>query len=426
MHGTANRTGLTRRGFLGGSTALCGLSCIGGATSPDARVWRPGELKLHFIHTGAAESTFMVFPDGTSALLDCGGYPAINRGRLAVPVLPDGSRHSGEWIARYVLKANPKGPDVDYMLVSHFHADHAGMPGWCRGHAPAAAGSYALSGFAEAAQWLHFKVAIDRGWPDYRDPMPSIANPDVLGLMKSLYAHLKRRDGLTVEKIRLGDYAQIVPRHGGCEGFSVRTICANGRIATKDGSIRDVFGPHAGRCTTPPENAMSIGHVLKYGGFTFFTAGDFCDVFREKGRYVCFDDDLADAVGHADVAKVNHHGCDSMSRKLVAALSPRVWTAGVWDQLHMSPTTMGLLSDRAIYPGDRMIAPGVFTADRRLSDAGRPWMGDIAEETFGGAHVVVSVPPGGREYTVAFLDAGDEAAIVKGEYRFRSGTGERI
>ena len=423
---------MNRRRFIGGIAAL-GCRCAMGVPSADlascgAAKWRTGEFKIHFIHTGAAESIFMVFPDGTSALLDCGGFPAINRGRLAVPVLPGGDRHSGEWIARYVLRANPNGPDVDYMIVSHFHADHAGTPGWCRGHASAKDGGYALSGFAEAAQWLRFKVAIDRGWPDYRDPMPEISCPEVLELMKSLYANLARRDGLRVEKARLGAADQIVPlrRPAECRDFSVRTICANGKIAMKDGTIRDVFGPHAHRCRTVPENAMSIGHVITYGDFTFFTAGDFCDVFREKNYYVRFDDDLAEAVGHADVAKVNHHGCDSMSARLVAALSPRVWTACVWDQLHMSRSTMALLADRSLYPGKRLIAPGVFTAERRLKDAREAWMADVATETFGGAHVVVTVPPGGREYSVAFLDAGDERSTLLGERRFKSRTGEEI
>ena len=128
---------MNRRRFIGGIAAL-GCGCAMGVPSADlascgAAKWRTGEFKIHFIHTGAAESIFMVFPDGTSALLDCGGFPAINRGRLAVPVLPGGDRHSGEWIARYVLRANPNGPAVDYMIVSHFHADHAGTPGWCRG-----------------------------------------------------------------------------------------------------------------------------------------------------------------------------------------------------------------------------------------------------------------------------------------------------
>ena len=55
--------------------------------------WKKGHFQVHFIYTGVAESMFMIFPDGTSMLLDCGDHNAIGRGKLAVPVLPDGSRH---------------------------------------------------------------------------------------------------------------------------------------------------------------------------------------------------------------------------------------------------------------------------------------------------------------------------------------------
>ena len=399
---------------------LAGLAAAG--TLPLTAAPSAGNLVIHFIHTGAGESVFFVFPDGTSLLLDCGGDAAINRGKYAVPVLPDGTRHNGEWIARYVRRANPRGADVDYLCLSHFHSDHAGTPKWCAGRASAADGGYALSGFAQAAQQLRFKTAIDRGWPDYREPALPFGQPEVLENMKRLYAHLARRDGLTVEKIRLGASDQIVPRQGPatCPDFSVRTVCANGKIALPDGTVRDVFGPHCRRCDVAPENAMSIGFIVTYGAFRLFTGGDFCDIFREKGAYVCFDDDLADAVCRVDVAKVNHHGCDSMSRKLVAALAPRVWTAGVWDQYHMSDSTMALLSDRTIYPGTRLIAPGVYTAEHRLAAAGKPWLADLAPETFGGAHVVITVPPGGKTYTVEFFDAACEEPRKLGERRFDS------
>ena len=35
-----------------------------------------------------------------------------------------------------------------------------------------------------------------------------------------------------------------------------------------------------------------------------------------------------------------------------------------------------------------------------------PFLADVAPESFGGAHVVVTVPPGGHDYTVRFEDAG--------------------
>ena len=102
--------------------------------------------------------------------------------------------------------------------------------------------------------------------------------------------------------------------------------------------------------------AFLAGASATVAGCVLPSAGDVCDIFREKGKYVCYDDMLAEEVGPVDVAKVNHHGCDSLSRKLVAALRPKLWTACTWEPHHMSPPTMALLTDRTIYPGPCTIA----------------------------------------------------------------------
>ena len=98
--------------------------------------WKTGEFQIHFIYTGVAESQFWIMPDGTTMLLDCGDHPAYTRGKKALWLLPNGTRHAGEWIARYVARVNPAKTDVDYMMISHHHADHqgrakeAGMKRW--------------------------------------------------------------------------------------------------------------------------------------------------------------------------------------------------------------------------------------------------------------------------------------------------------
>ena len=92
------------------------------------RGWKPGEFQAHFIHTGVAESVFFVFPDSTTMLLDCGDQASITRGKFAVPALPGPERLAGEWVARYVRRANPNGAEVDWAVVSHFNSDHVGTP----------------------------------------------------------------------------------------------------------------------------------------------------------------------------------------------------------------------------------------------------------------------------------------------------------
>jgi hypothetical protein len=62
----------------------------------------------------------------------------------------------------------------------------------------------------------------------------------------------------------------------------------------------------------------------------------------------------------------------------------------------------------------------VFPAERRREDAGKPWLSDVAQEVFEGAHVVVDVPPGGETYSLTFLSAADESMAVRGRMEFKS------
>ena len=85
-----------RRTFVG-AAAMAAAGCVVGGGRTDAQFggWKRGHFQIHFIYTGASESMFLIFPDGTTMLLDCGDFDAASRGDLALPLLPDGSRHAG-------------------------------------------------------------------------------------------------------------------------------------------------------------------------------------------------------------------------------------------------------------------------------------------------------------------------------------------
>lgn len=422
----------TRRGFIGNTFAAGLVSAASGAVAniqPAAKDvwggWKPGEFQVHFIYTGVAESMFMIFPDATTLLLDCGDHAAVTRLELAVPVLPNPGRLAGDWIARYVTRVNPNGTNVDYMMSSHWHSDHVGTPQWQsrrvlkRGERPT---GLARSGFGLAAETLHFKKAIDRGWPDYDDPVPTNQLP--LDHMKQVYAFLAKRDGLTVEKFRLGATDQIVPLRApaSVEGFSVRNIAANGRLAFPDGTIKNVM-KHADGSPIKlyNENLLSLGAVFSYGKFRFLTAGDFSgpgDLASPDRFYP--ERELGKASGKVDVAKINHHGHHSMPPELVRDLQARVYTACVWDQLHVTDDTMTHLSDTTLYPGERTIFPGVMTAERRAAEGDRPWMRNVPEAVYDGAHIVLSVPPGGETYRITCLTAADESMRIKATFDYQS------
>ena len=78
---------ISRRNFVGGALgfAVAGGSQLVAIENSDAQErvppWKKGEFQIHFIHTGVGESQFLIFPDGTTMLLDCPGNPAVYLGR---------------------------------------------------------------------------------------------------------------------------------------------------------------------------------------------------------------------------------------------------------------------------------------------------------------------------------------------------------
>ena len=385
--------------------------------------WKPGEFQVHFMYTGVAESLFWIMPDGTTMLLDCGDHPAINRGKKAVWVLPNGNRHAGEWIARYVTRVNPGKTAVDYLMISHHHADHAGREEWGAGTRRWKDQTLSVSGFLQAADALKFRTGFDRGWPDFNDPIPDERCDQVsYRHIRKLIAYLAERDGLKMEKFTVGAVNQVALCNKAADypGFTVTNITGNGKILCRDGSVRDLYAEfHDAKRLN--ENGMSLGLLVQYGPFRFYTAGDFSDRIRLPDRSVrSIEKELARELDPVDVAKVNHHGHHSMPKALVAALQARVWMACMWDQLHVTADTLTNLSDRTAYPGERLIAPAVFSPLRRFEDAGRPFLADIAPEAFGAGHMVLTVAPGGATYTVAYVTADDESMTVTGAYDFAS------
>ena len=409
-----------RRTFIGGAmaSALAGCDWSRAFRSPAVggrwAGWRPGEYQVHFIYTGRSESSFHIFPDGTSMLLDC-GTANRKRNEYTLPSAPDATREPGEQVARYVHKVNPNGDRVDYMMSSHWHVDHVGAdaPDYVApGVSPIGCGR---SGFGQAAEFLHFGKAIDRSWPDFDDPVP-IATRETAHIRK-VYEALRRRDGLAVEKFRLGATDQIVPLHGSAPGFACRNVCANGRIALPDGTARDVLKEHiaernaVGKKTRIDENTLSLGMIVSYGCFRFFTAGD------ALGRF--FEEALADAVEHCHVSKTNHHTHVSMPPRLVQKLASRYWITLVWDSRQSMPSVMRTLADKTLYPGDRTIIPCFMPPDRRSADAGEAWLKDVPAAVFEPCHVVLSVAEGGESYTVSCLGALEDNFIVRAQFAER-------
>ena len=93
-----------RVGFLGIAFLVSALSPLGAQEAREYVIgqpltpWSEGVLDIHHISTGKGNATFVIFPDGTTLLVDAG---AATTPIPYATAKPNDSRRPGEWVARY-------------------------------------------------------------------------------------------------------------------------------------------------------------------------------------------------------------------------------------------------------------------------------------------------------------------------------------
>ncbi len=372
--------------------------------------WTPGTLDIHRISTGRGNAALLVFPDGTSMLVDAGdGNPEPPAG--ATP-MPDATRTPGEWIARYARRmlAHDPDPAIDYGFITHFHGDHMGR---LTPDSPThASGRYKLTGFTDVARWIPIRTMLDRGWPDYAYPRP-LDDP----MMDNYRAFLEARrsqPGLTVERFQPGLNDQIVLRHTPerYPTFEVRNVAANGEVWTGAAAMTRHQVPPLS--VTPPddwptENQCSMAVRVSYGPFDFYTGGDMPG--QPAPGYPDWHDvetPVAKAVGPVDVAVANHHGIgDGTTEFFVRTLRPRIWVVPSRAAGHPDRFVFGRMISTRLYPGPR----DVFSVTTQ--EATRQVVVALTQLASDQGHIVIRVGDGGSRYRVIILDDSDETNMVK-------------
>jgi beta-lactamase superfamily II metal-dependent hydrolase len=352
--------------------------------------WTPGTLDIHQINTGRGNAALLVLPDGTALLLDAGdGGNPPPRG---TPPRPDGSRPTGEWIARYVQAMGLSA--IDYGYLTHFHDDH-------------------MNGIVDVAARVPIRKMFDRGWPDYAYPAADHRELQAPAFLR--YREWLTRGGVQGERLRPGraDQVVLVQDARSYPTFEVRNIAANGEVWTGTGTeTRRLFPPLDGvaREDWPTENMCSLAIRVRYGAFDYFSGGDMPGNVRPG--YPAWQDvetAVARAVGPVDVALLDHHGNrDSTNAALVATLRPRHWIIPVWSADHPGHDVLDRMYSTRLYSGPR----DVFATN--MLEANRLVIGPLLDRLLSAqGHIVVRVAPGGASYQVIILDDSAETYAVK-------------
>jgi beta-lactamase superfamily II metal-dependent hydrolase len=343
--------------------------------------WSRGTLDIHQIQTGRGNAAFLVFPDGTTLLLDAGAVPDRPVPQLG-PERPNATRTPGQWIADYIRQFDPATPlTLDYAVITHYHDDHMGA-------------------IAEVAGLIPVRTLIDRG----ESPAPA---PSAL---VDAYREFRKGFQGRHEVFQPGRNDQIGKPSA---DFEVRNIAANGEIWTGEGStVRQAFPAGWNRLPRdeqPGENEFSIALRIRYGRFRYFTGGDLPGIPLDNlPPWHDLETPVARAVGAVDVAVLNHHGwLDTTNVFFLQTLRPRVVVIPAWHATHPDHGVLRRVLSTRIYPGPR----DIFTTT--LLDAPRAifsYLGEPFQSTEG--HIVVRVAPGGASYRVFILEDRDESRRI--------------
>ena len=419
---------VSRRAFVGGMGAVAATSfvvgCVRRGVTPrdvsDETLppWSPGELELHFIHTGRGENCLYRLPDGTTILNDVGDFfrPRwVENGDL--PLLPSDKMLGGDWVSAYMKRVGCPCV-IDYLIFSHWHIDHVGHSRYGVQDEPERACHYrttadgrSVNGFLCVAEDFEFRRYFDREWPKRGTWAGGRkeCHPAVDAWLKQQIAA-----GKTVaEEFRVGALNQIALLHDPDKysgSFEVRNLCASGKLWDGADGFSDFAAGHvaAGGKSAIDENLLSLGFSIRYGDFSFFTAGDAYGKVATAAGKVNFEQMLGERAGRMSLCKMNHHGCcGAMVPGFVDAVRAKAYVCSMWDSRQCDDKALkSIIETHSRFGGKPLILPNVAPASRLVAAARNEGLMDRVDVR-DAAHVVVKVPPGGRDFTVYLIDAAD-------------------
>jgi beta-lactamase superfamily II metal-dependent hydrolase len=252
-------------------------------------------LEVYFIDVEGGQSTLFVSPSGETLLMDAGygGFNGRDAGRIAVAAKAAGVKK------------------IDYLVISHYHADHVG-------------------GVAEVAAKLPIRNFVDHG-ADTETDKDSKVLFNMYSAFRDKSAHILAKQGDTIP----------------IKGLDVKVLAGAG--ATLAAPLAGAGQPNpecAGWQADPDEfvseNQHSLGVLIAFGNFRILDLGDLTS--SREHELVC----PVNKIGTVDVFVSSHHmGTGANIPQLVHAIRAKVAISNngprkggdgeVWQRLHDSP-----------------------------------------------------------------------------------------
>ena len=364
--------------------------------------WSEGYLDIHHINSGRGESLFAILPDGTTLMIDAGEIAPSPR---TTEPRPDESRSAGEWIARYLQQMMRPLPEkkIDYLLLTHFHADHMGDVKLARERSKK--GDYLLSGITEVGDRIPFEKIVDRNWP------LQLASSPLATRHAGVHQFVKWRvtNGAVAEQFGRPDRQLLFI--GRAISGSNQEYCCNGWVWTGVGDNRhNLFPPMdlIDHDELPGENQCSAAIRISYGKFDYFHGGDIVNA-GATGSWRDIETPAGWVTGPVEVCKANHHAShDAMGEPFLKAVRPRVIVMQPWSASHPDHRVLQRMMDQSVYPGER----DIFSTN--LMEATKTVLGRGTESMKSRqGHIVIRVQPGGDYFTVFILDDSAESYAIK-------------
>lgn len=367
--------------------------------------WKKGEFEIHQISTNCGESAFLIFPDGTTMIIDAG---EMRTSRYFLPV-PDTDIDTGEKIIRYIQTMNPKKNKIDYVVVSHFHPDHIGHINEGKKRTKNESGNFYETGISYIARSLDIKKIIDRSYPNYNYPQLYDRNDSSFINYRMFIEWQKTAKNTPIESFDVGSIIQIRPLYelSYHEIFLVRNVASNGKIWDwRKNEITDYVNANSKNFEKKiSENILSSAMLFTYGKFSYLTGGDLCgNLLDKKGRTTSIEAHFGKVVGEVDVCKTNHHGYfDAMIPEFVKDINANVYVMPVHDSAHLGEKVVPCLVKRAeLMKGKNSLIVPTYVPDNFKKVYSETNF--ISRFPPISGHVVVKVSPGGDTYRVYILD----------------------